>query len=136
MNDIKGLEQWEGETREWNRTAGKLKTRAGIGLVDALIKWYTEWQAKKTDRNTRETLLWRLRLHLKHNGDPEFLEELNDYFDLGLYDENVGPTYWKIKPDANLRHRQPFNWRKDSGDAIRGGSIKTVDEDVLDDMGE
>ena len=69
MNDIKGLEQWEGETREWNRAAGKLKTRAGIGLVDALIKWYTEWQVKKTDRNTRETLLWRLRLHLKHNGD-------------------------------------------------------------------
>ena len=30
MNDIKGLEIWEGETREWNRNAGKLKTRAGI----------------------------------------------------------------------------------------------------------
>ena len=136
MNDIKGLEQWEGETREWNRTAGKLKTRAGIGMVDALIKWYTEWKIKKNDQNTRETLLWRLRLHLKHNSDPEFLEELNEYFDLGLFDENVGPTYWKIKPEEISGKRQPFNWRKDSGDAIRGGSTKKVDEDLLDDMGE
>ena len=31
MNDIKGLERWEGETREYNRRAGKLKMQAGIG---------------------------------------------------------------------------------------------------------
>lgn len=133
MSDIRGLQQWEGETREWNKNAGKLKTRAGIGLVNALEKWYFEWKEKKTDRNTRETLLWRLRLHLKHNGDREFLEELNDYFDLGLYDEKVGPTYWDVKPDENLRHRRAFNWRTDSGNAIRGGSSNDVEEEILED---
>ena len=44
MNDIKGLDIWEGETKEWNRKAGKLKMRAGVGLVNALETWYKAWQ--------------------------------------------------------------------------------------------
>ena len=135
-NDIKGLEQWEGETREWNRQAGKLKTKAGIGLVNSLERWYGEWKTKRTNRSTRETLLWRLRLHLRHNHDPEFLMELDEYFDLGLTNEEVGPTYWDIPADNNVRHRKGYNWRTDSGYAIRGGSPKVVDEDVLEDLEE
>ena len=135
-NDIKGLEQWEGETREWNRQAGKLKTKAGIGLVNSLERWYGEWKTKRTDQNTRETLLWRLRLHLRHNSDPEFLMELDEYFDLGLTNEEVGPTYWDIPADNNVQHRKGYNWRTDSGYAIRGGSPKVVDEDVLEDLEE
>lgn len=123
-HDIKGLEQWEGETREWNRKAGKLKTKAGIGLVNSLERWYGEWKTKRTDRNTRETLTWRLRLHLRHNDDPDFLMELDEYFDLGLTNEEVGPTYWEIPPDTNVRHRKGYNWRTDSGYAIRGGSTQ------------
>ena len=135
-NDIRGLEQWDGQTRAWNKMAGKLKTRAGIGMIDALEKWYAEWQTKPTPRNIRETLLWRLRLHLRHNNDPEFLEDLNEYFEIGLYDEKVGPTYWKIAPETNVQHRKGFNWRTDSGNAIRGGSDPVVDEDLLEDLEE
>ena len=121
-SDIRGLEQWEGETKEWNRMAGKLKTKAGIGLVSALENWYKAWQTKHTERNRREYLLWRLRLHLKHNSDPEFLRELNDVFDIGLYDEEIGPTYWDIEPEHSTGVRTGFNWRRDSGFAIQGGT--------------
>lgn len=128
MNDIKGLEQWEGETREWNREAGKLRMRAGVGLIDALERWYAEWNLKHTPRNKREYLLWRLRLHLKHNSDPEFLEELNEYFDIGLHDEDVGPTNWGITPEHETGFRKGFNWRRDSGFALQGGTGRKKEE--------
>ena len=122
MSDIKGLETWEGETKEWNRKAGSLKTRAGIGLVSALENWYKAWQTQHTDRNRREYMLWRLRLHLKHNSDPEFLRELNEVFDIGLYDEEIGQTYWDLEPEHATGVRTGFNWRRDSGFAIQGGT--------------
>ena len=129
MNDIKGLEQWEGETREWNREAGKLRMRAGVGLVNALERWYAEWNLKHTPRNKREYLLWRLRLHLKHNSDPEFLKELNEYFDIGLYDEGIGPTNWDITPEHDTGVRKSFNWRRDSGFALQGGTGRKKEEE-------
>ena len=121
MNDIRGLEQWEGETREWNRRAGKLKMRAGTGMIDALENWYSLWRTKSTPRNTREYLLWRLRLHLRFNGDIEFLQELDEVFDIGLTNEEVGKTMWDIAPEKNVTLRNGFNWRRDSGAALRGG---------------
>ena len=128
-NDIRGLEQWEGETKEWNRRAGKLKMRAGVGLVNALETWYKAWQTKHTDRNRREYMLWRLRIHLKHNSDPEFLIELNDTFDIGLHDEEIGETYWDLTPEHNTGFRTGFNWRRDSGFALQGGTKnKTLTE--------
>ena len=130
MNDIKGLDQWEGETKEWNKKAGRLKTRAGIGLVNALENWYAAWLKKPTDRSRREYMLWRLRLHLKHNNDPVFLKELNDTFDIGLYDEEIGPPYWDIEPEHATGFRTGFNWRRDSGFAIQGGAKnKTLTKD-------
>ena len=122
MNDIKGLEQWEGETKEWNRLAGKLKMRAGIGIVNAMERWYAEWQLKHTPRNAREYQTWRLRLHLKHNSNPEFLEELNEVFDLGLHDSEIGETFWDVEPEHATGFRTGFNWRRDSGFAIQGGT--------------
>ena len=129
-NEIRGLEQWEGETKEWNRKAGKLKTRAGIGLISALENWYAAWQTKHTDRNRREYMLWRLRLHLKHNSDPKFLEELNDTFEIGLVDEEIGELYWNLEPEHTTGFRTGFNWRRDSGFAIQGGAKnKTLTKD-------
>ena len=130
MNDIKGLEIWEGETKEWNRRAGKLKTRAGIGLLSALENWYTSWQTKQNNRCRREYMIWRLRLHLKHNSDPAFLEELNEVFNIGLYDEEIGETYWHLEPEHPTGFRAGFNWRRDSGFAIQGGAKnKTLTKD-------
>ena len=130
MNDIKGLDVWEGETKDWNKKAGTLKTRAGIGIIDALESWYKAWQTKHSDRNRREYLLWRLRLHLKHNSDPEFLQELDETFDIGLHDEEIGPPFWDLKPEHATGFRTGFNWRRDSGFAIQGGTRKrNVTED-------
>jgi hypothetical protein len=40
-HDIRGLEQWTQETHEYNREYGKLKMRAGVGIIDALENWYS-----------------------------------------------------------------------------------------------
>ena len=100
--DIRGLEQWEGEAKEWAKNAGELKARAGIGMVEALESWYRAWLKKPTNQNTREYMTWRLRLHLKWNGEPEFLEEIPPEFHAGI---TTG-----------------FNWRRDAGHAIKGGA--------------
>jgi len=131
MNDIKGLEQWEGETKEWNRLAGKLKMKAGVGIIDALENWYAAWQTKQTPRNTREYLLWRLRLHLRFNHEPEFLEELDEVFNIGLHDEKPGDTMWEIEAEKPTSFKTGHNWRKDSGAALRGYRSPKKDTDDL-----
>jgi hypothetical protein len=134
--DIRGLEQWEGETKEWNKRVGDLKMSAGSGMIDALESWYAQFKKKPTDRNRRETLLWRLRLHLKFNHDHEFLQELDEVFDIGLVDEEVGPTYWDIPGERNVEHRQPSNWRTDSGAALRGSRSIEKQRDIQEEMEE
>lgn len=120
---IRGLERWEGETKEFNRRAGKLKRMAGAGIIDALEHWYSEWEKNHTERNKREYMLWRLRLHLKHNDTPEFLQELDEVFDIHLTDEKIGKTFWDVPAVKEFNARRGFNWRRDSGDALRGGSV-------------
>ena len=122
-NAIRGLQKWEKEAHEWSRYAGRLRMQAGSGLIGALESYYTQWKTKPTERITRDYMLWRLRLHLKWNGEPEFLEELNEAFDIGLRDTDPGPTYWDVKPEGVTGFTEGFNWRKDSGNAIRGGKV-------------
>ena len=132
-NSIQGLEEFEGEVKTFNKEAGALKIQGGAGLVSAVESWYAIWKSKHTKRARREYMTWRLRLHLKHNDNPNLLEKLNDTFDLGLYDTEVGPTYWSIEQEKNVGFTQGFNWRKDSGNALRGGSaaeIRTVRKDM------
>lgn len=136
MNSIKGLEQWEGETKAWNRKAGKLKMRAGVGMIDALENWYSAWQTKHTDRNRRQYLTWRLRLHLKHNADIEFLQELDETFNIGLSDEEVGKTLWDLKPEQSTSFSNGFNWRRDSGAALRGGRANRQQDELLEGVEE
>lgn len=119
-SDIRGLEQWEDETREWNRKVGDLKMKAGVGMINALENWYSQYKTKATVRNKREYLTWRLRLHLRHNGDPAFLEQLDETFNIGLHDEEIGATMWDIEPEKKIGFHDGFNWRRDSGNALRG----------------
>ena len=135
-NTIKGLQKWEREAHEWDRYAGRLRMQAGSGLIGALESWYGQWQEKPTEQATREYMLWRLRLHLKWNAYPDFLEELNEAFNIGLRDIEPGPTYWEIEPQATVGLRQGFNWRRDSGNAIRGGRVRSKEEDAQEDMAE
>lgn len=122
-NAIRGLQKWEKEAHEWSRYAGRLRMQAGSGLIGALESYYAQWKEKPTERITRDYLLWRLRLHLKWNGEPEFLNELNETFEIGLHDPEPGPTYWDVKPEAATGFTEGFNWRKDSGNAIKGGRV-------------
>ena len=135
-NAIRGLQKWEKEAHEWSRYAGRLRMQAGSGLIGALESYYTQWKTKPTERITRDYMLWRLRLHLKWNGEPEFLEELNETFDIGLRDTEPGPTYWDVKPEAATGFTEGFNWRKDSGNAIRGGKVGKEESEPQEDMAE
>ena len=133
-NAIRGLDRWGREAREWSRYEGRLRMRAGAGLIGALESYYESWQKKPTERAKREYMTWRLRLHLKWNAHPEFLKELNEAFNIGLYDEEVGETYWKVKAEAPTGFTNGFNWRHDSGNAITGGEV--LPEEPPEDLGE
>ena len=126
MTDIKGLQVWEDETKAWNREAGAMKMQAGAGIIDALEHWYAECKLKVTPRNQREYMLWRLRLHLKFNGDPDFLEKLDSSFNIGLHDETIGKLLWDIEPETEEsgNFTTGYNWRRDSGYALRGRSSR------------
>jgi len=129
-NDIRGLDRWEGETIDFNKRAGKLRMQAGSGIIDALEHWYAQWQTRKTEQSKKQFQLWRLRLHVKHNSNPEFLQELDEVFEINLCDEEIGKTFWHVPAVKEYTARRGFNWRKDSGEALRGGSLKneTLDE--------
>ena len=135
-NSIRGLDKWGREAREWSRYAGRLRMRAGSGLIGALESYYELYQKKPTERNRKEYMLWRLRMHLKWNSNPEFLEELNEAFNLGLHDDEVGETYWKVKPEVATGFTTGFNWRRDSGNALRGGTVVEEQEEPSEDMAE
>ncbi|MGI9458473.1 MAG: hypothetical protein ACR2NF_00605 [Pirellulales bacterium] len=135
-NSIRGLDRWGREAREWSRYEGRLRQRAGSGLIGALESYYTQWQAKPTDSLRRQVMTWRLRLHLKWNRNPEFLEELNKAFNIGLLDEEVGETYWKVKAEIATGVTTGFNWRRDSGNAIKGGTVPAEDSEPSEDLAE
>ncbi len=135
-NAIRGLQTWEREANEWSRNAGRLRMRAGSGLIGALESYYEAWQTKPTERNKREYMLWRLRLHLRWNSNPEFLMELNETFNIGLTDSEPGPTYWEVQPETATGFTTGFNWRRDSGNALKGGTIPAEDDESSEDLAE
>ncbi len=135
-NAIRGLQKWEREANEWSRYAGRLRARGGSGMIGALESYYAQWKEKPTEGRARAYMLWRLRIHLKWNGNPEFLEELNDAFIIGLRDEEPGPTYWDLKPEMATGATEGFNWRKDSGAAISGGKVNQSAEQPQEDLAE
>lgn len=122
MNDIRNLEAWTYEAITENRRLGQLKMRAGYGIIDALESLYAQWQEKHTARIQTEYMKWRVRLHRKWNSDKDFLHELDDSFKIGLNDESLGKTLWDIPPEDSVNLSNGYNWRRDSGYALRGGS--------------
>jgi hypothetical protein len=122
MNDIRNLESWAIDTVAGNKKLGRLKMRAGYGLIDALETLYSQWLTKRTGRVQTEYMKWRVRLHRKWNADPNFLQELDDSFNIGLTDETIGKTLWDIPPEDSVNLSSGYNWRRDSGYALRGGS--------------
>ena len=107
--------------------------QAGAGMIDALETWYAECQLNMSSRNKREYMVWRLRLHLKFNDDPKFLEKLDETFNIGLHDETVGKLLWDIDPPAQEtgNFTSGYNWRRDSGYALRGRSSRRKHQEDL-----
>ena len=131
MSDIRNLENWKEDTIAENRKLGALKMKAGAGLIDALENLYTQWQTKRTKKVQTEYMKWRVRLHRKWNDDQDFLIELEENFDIGLLDETIGKTLWHIPAEDAVVLSNGYNWRKDSGYALRGGSRnKTSSSDL------
>lgn len=122
MNDIRNLENWAAETVSENKRLGELKMQAGHAIVDALESYYAQWQTKHTDRVRNEYMKWRVRLHRKWNDHQDFLEELNEAFDIGLNDATIGKTLWDIPAEDSVNLSNGYNWRRDSGYALRGRS--------------
>jgi hypothetical protein len=122
MNDIRNLESWAIDTVAGNKKLGRLKMRAGYGLIDALETLYSQWLTKRAGRVQTEYMKWRVRLHRKWNDDLNFLQELDDNFNIGLTDETIGKTLWDIPPEDSVNLSSGYNWRRDSGYALRGGS--------------
>lgn len=133
MNDIRNLENWAIDTVAENKRLGYLKMRAGYGLIDALETLYGQWQTKRTGRVQTEYMKWRVRLHRKWNAYPDFLQDLNDNFNIGLNDDTIGKTLWDVPPEDSVNLSNGYNWRRDSGYALRGGSPKrSSSEDLVE----
>lgn len=128
---IRGLETWARETEEYNREYGNLKMRAGIGIIDAMENWYSQWKETKSRRARDEYMKWRVRLHRKWNSEPDFLEQLDEFFEIGLYDGEIGKTLWDIPPEEKVNLSSGYNWRRDSGHALRGGRSRVEDAQDL-----
>jgi hypothetical protein len=132
MNHIRNLESWASETTSENKRLGTLKMKAGHALVDALESYYAQWQTKHTDRIQRDYMKWRVRIHRKWNDYPRFLEELNEAFEIGLNDETIGKTLWDIPAEDSVNLSNGYNWRRDSGYALRGGRERSEETSASD----
>ena len=80
--------------------AKSVREKVGFAMIEALEGSYAKWQEKKSDGNRKRYLLWRLRLRLRFNNQPELLEKLNAETSIGLYDEEVGPLYDDVQRDT------------------------------------
>jgi predicted HTH transcriptional regulator len=71
-----------------------LVEKAGVGMVQTLEKYYDNYLKNPNERNAKQYVLWRLRLHRKVKNDRSILDPINEARNLGLYDSNPGETCW------------------------------------------
>jgi hypothetical protein len=68
--------------------------KVGIGIVQTVETKYQKYLEDPSERNAREYVLWRLRLHRRLKNDRETLDSINGARNLGLYDEEPGKLCW------------------------------------------
>jgi hypothetical protein len=68
--------------------------KVGIGIVQTVERKYQKYLEDPSERNAREYVLWRLRLHRRLRNDRETLDSINEARNLGLYDEEPGKLCW------------------------------------------
>ena len=76
-----------------------LVERVGIGIVQMVEKYYQLYLENPNEKNAKQYVLWRLRLHRKVNNNRQDLDEINEARNLGLYDEKPGKTCWDLNFD-------------------------------------
>lgn len=76
--------------------ADHIISKAGIGLVETVQRYYQKYQENPDAKNSKAYCLWRLRLHRRLRNDRGLLEAVNEARGLGLYDENPGPTCFDL----------------------------------------
>jgi hypothetical protein len=76
------------------RKVDHLIGKVGIGIVQTVETKYQKYLEDPSERNAREYVLWRLRLHRRLKNDRETLDSINEARNLGLYNEEPGKLCW------------------------------------------
>ena len=80
--------------RALNKT-DHLIEKVGIGLVQTVERYYRKYLTAPSEANSKQYILWRLRLHRRLKNDRDMLDAINEARGLGLYDENPGELCWE-----------------------------------------
>jgi hypothetical protein len=73
-----------------------LVERIGIGIVQTVERYYQRYIDQPNEKNAKQYVLWRLRLHRRVKNDRALLDAINDARPLGLYDERPGRLCWDL----------------------------------------
>jgi predicted HTH transcriptional regulator len=76
------------------RKVDHLIEKVGVGIVQTVESKYQKYLTEPSNKNAREYVLWRLRLHRRLKNDRDTLDAINQARNLGLYDENPGKLCW------------------------------------------
>jgi len=76
------------------RKVDHLIEKVGIGIVQTVESKYQKYLNDPSEKNAKDYVVWRLRLHRRLKNNVEVLEAINDARNLGLYDEEPGKLCW------------------------------------------
>jgi predicted HTH transcriptional regulator len=68
--------------------------KVGIGIVQTVETKYQKYLADPSEKNAKNYVIWRLRLHRRLKNNVAILEEINEARTLGLMDIRPGKTCW------------------------------------------
>ena len=71
-----------------------LIAKVGIGMVQTVETYYNRYCEQPNEKNAKQYILWRLRLHRRLKNDRELLDAINEARSLGLYDDKPGKLCW------------------------------------------
>jgi hypothetical protein len=71
-----------------------LIAKVGIGMVQTVETYYNRYCEQPNEKNAKQYILWRLRLHRRLKNDRELLDAINEARNLGLYDDKPGKLCW------------------------------------------
>lgn len=80
------------------KTADVAWKKIGPDLVTTVRNAYEKYKENPNPSTRKSYMTWRLRVHLRCNEKMrEELELVDREYNLGLHDEEAGPTYWEVE---------------------------------------